>query len=118
MKHFISTLNPITLQIFLYKYPYLSKRDYLNFPAILKFSINYLNTIKLINLGVTTNHHTNYQIMKNENKSKSLKNRKRNTWFNPLFSKNVFNNIGKYFRLSIQKHFSNNHKYHKNIQQK
>ena len=48
----------------------------------------------------------------NENKSKSYKNRKRNIiWFNPPFSKNVSNNIGKYFVLLIQKHFSNNHKY-------
>ena len=50
----------------------------------------------------------------NKNKSKSSKNRKRNIiWFNPLFSKNVSNDIGKYFLLLIQKHFPNNHKYHK-----
>ena len=50
----------------------------------------------------------------NENKSKSSKNRKRNNiWFNPLFSKNVSSNIGKYFLLLTQKHFPNNHKYHK-----
>ena len=50
----------------------------------------------------------------NENKSKSSKNRKRNIiWFNPPFSKNVSNNIGKYFLLLIQKHFPSNHKYHK-----
>ena len=48
----------------------------------------------------------------NENKSKSPKSRKRNIiWFNPPFSKNVTNNIGKYFLLLIQKHFPNNHKY-------
>ena len=50
----------------------------------------------------------------NENRSKSPKNRKRNIiWFNPPFSKNVSNNIGKYFLLLIQKHFPNSHKYHK-----
>ena len=50
----------------------------------------------------------------NENRSKSTKNRKRNIiWFNPPFSKNVSNNIGKYFFLLIQKHFPNNLKYHK-----
>ena len=50
----------------------------------------------------------------NENKSKSPKNRERNIiWFNPLFSKNVSNNIGKYFPLLIQKYFLNNHKNHK-----
>ena len=50
----------------------------------------------------------------NENRSKSPKNRKRNIiWFNPPFSKNVSNNIGKYFLLLIQKYFPNNHKYHK-----
>ena len=39
-----------------------------------------------------------------ENKSKSSKNRKRNTiWFNPPISKNVSNNIGKYFLLLFQK---------------
>ena len=46
-------------------------------------------------------------------KRKSSKNRKRNIiGFNPAFSKNVCNNIGKCFLLLIQKHFSNNHKYH------
>ena len=49
----------------------------------------------------------------NENKSKSSKNPKRNIWFNPPFSKNISNNIGKYFLLLIQKHFPNNHRYHK-----
>ena len=50
----------------------------------------------------------------NENRSKSPKNRKRNIiWFNPPFSKNVSNNIGKDFLLLIQKHFPNEHKYHK-----
>ena len=50
----------------------------------------------------------------NENKSKSTKNRKGNIiWFNLHFSKTVSNNIGKYFLLLIQKHFPNNHKYHK-----
>ena len=49
---------------------------------------------------------------KNANKSKSYKNRKRNILFNPPFSKNVSNNIGKYLLLLIQKHFPNNHKYH------
>ena len=34
-------------------------------------------------------------------------------WFNSLFLKNDSNNIGKYFLLLIQKHFPNNHKYHK-----
>ena len=38
MKDFISTLNPITLQIFLNNYLYQLKLDYLTFPAILKFS--------------------------------------------------------------------------------
>ena len=51
---------------------------------------------------------------KNENEIKSSKNRKRNIiWFNPSFSKNISNNIGKYFLLLIQKHFPRNHKYHK-----
>ena len=50
----------------------------------------------------------------NENKSKSSRNRKRSIiWFNPSFSKNISNNIGKYFLLLIQKHFPNHHKYHK-----
>ena len=50
----------------------------------------------------------------NENKSKSSKNRQRNiNWFNLPFSKNVSNNIDKNFLLLIQKHFPNNHKYHK-----
>ena len=50
----------------------------------------------------------------NENKSKSSKDRKRNIiWFNPPFSKNVSNNIGKYFLVLIQKHFPSNNKYHK-----
>ena len=50
----------------------------------------------------------------NENKSKSSKNRKRSIiWFNPPFSKNVSNNISKYFLLLVQKHFPNNRKYHK-----
>ena len=44
----------------------------------------------------------------NDNRSKSPKNRKRNIiWFNPPFSKNVSNNIGKDFLLLIQKHFPN-----------
>ena len=44
---------------------------------------------------------------------KSSKNRKRNIiGFNRAFSMNVCYNIGKYFLLLIQKHFSNNHKYH------
>ena len=48
----------------------------------------------------------------NENRIKSLKNRKRNIiWFNPPFSKNVSSNIGKYFLLLIQKHFPSSHKY-------
>ena len=39
-----------------------------------------------------------WPINKNENKSKSSKNCKRNIiWFNPSFSKEVSNNIGKYF---------------------
>ena len=50
----------------------------------------------------------------NENRSKSPKNHKRNSiGFNPPFSKNISNNIGKYFLLLIEKHFPNNHKYHK-----
>ena len=49
----------------------------------------------------------------NQNKSKSSKNCKKNIIrFNPPFSENVSNNIGKYFLLLIQKHFQNNHKYH------
>ena len=49
----------------------------------------------------------------NENKSKLSENRKRNIiWFSPPFSKNVSNNISKYFLPLIQKHFPNNHKYH------
>ena len=86
MKYFISTLNPIILQIFLNNYLDQSKLDYLTFPA---------------------NN-------ENENKSKSSKNRKRIIiWNNPPFSKNISNNIGEYFLLLIQKHFPNNHKYHK-----
>ena len=42
---------------------------------------------------------------KNENKSNSSKNRQRNISFNTLFTKNVPNNIGKYFLLLIQKDF-------------
>ena len=54
-----------------------------------------------------------YKPSNNENE-KSSKNCKRNIiWFNPPFSKNVSNNIGKYFLLLIQKFFPNNHKYHK-----
>ena len=34
-------------------------------------------------------------------------------WFNLPFSKSVSKNIGKYFLLLIQKHFPNDHKYHK-----
>ena len=50
----------------------------------------------------------------NENKSKPSKYRKRNIiWFNPTFSKNVSNNIGKYLLLLIQRHFANNHTYQK-----
>ena len=47
-------------------YLYQSKLDYLNFTAILKFSKNHLNNIKMsyINLGMTTNLDTNYQITK------------------------------------------------------
>ena len=46
-------------------------------------------------------------------KCKSSKNCKKNIIrFSPAFSKNVCSNIGKYFLLLIQKHFSNNHKYH------
>ena len=47
MKYFISMLNPITLQIFLNNYLYQSRLDYLTFPAILKFSMKHLNTIKI-----------------------------------------------------------------------
>ena len=47
MKHFISTQNPTILQIFSKNYPYQSKLDYLIFPAILKFSMKHLNTIKI-----------------------------------------------------------------------
>ena len=51
---------------------------------------------------------------KSDNKSKSSKYPKRNIiWFNPAFSTNVSKNVGKYFLLLIQKHFPNNHKYHK-----
>ena len=50
----------------------------------------------------------------NEKKLKLSKNRKRNIiWFKRPFSKNVSNNIDKYFLLLIQKHFPNNHKYYK-----
>ena len=49
----------------------------------------------------------------NESRSKSSKNCKRSIiWFNPPFSQNIANNIGKYFPLLIQKHFPKNHKYH------
>ena len=50
----------------------------------------------------------------NENRSKSRKNRERNIiLFNPPFSKNVSNSIGKSFLILIQKYFPSNHKYHK-----
>ena len=61
---------------------------------------------------MTTNYNTNHQLMKMKT-SISPKNCKRNIWFNPPFSKNVSKNIGKYFLPLIQKHFPNNHKYHK-----
>ena len=49
----------------------------------------------------------------NESRSKSSKNCKSSIiWFNPPFSQNIANNIGKYFPLLIQKHFPNNQKYH------
>ena len=44
---FYELLNPIILQIFLNSYLYQSKLDYLTFPAILKFSMKHLNTIKI-----------------------------------------------------------------------
>ena len=59
------------------------------------------------------NYKMKYQPPKaNNNRVKN--NRKRNIiWFNPPFSKNVVNNVGKYFLQLIPKHFPNNHKYHK-----
>ena len=94
MKHFRSTLKPITQPIFLNNYIYQLKLDYLTFPAILKFFMKHLNTPN----------------NENENKSESSKNRKRNIiCFKPPFSRNISNNIGKHFLLLIQKHFSSNH---------
>ena len=119
MKHFIhakSSQNPITLLIFLKSYLYQSNLDYPTFPAILKFSMKHINTIKisLINLCMTTNFNTNHQITKmktNVNRSKIAK--ETSPGSSHLFLKNVSNNIGKYFLLSIQQHFLNNHVYHK-----
>ena len=55
----------------------------------------------------------NYQITKIETKLNRPKiAEKEIVWFNPSFSKNVSINVGKYFLLLIQKHFSSNHKYH------
>ena len=100
MSHFISTLNPITLQIFLSNYLYQSKLDYLK------------NILNQSGYGYKLQYKPPNN--ENKNKSKSPKNRKRNIiWFNPPFSKNVSNNIGKYFILLIRKHFPNNHKYDK-----
>ena len=112
MKHFISTLNPITLQMFLHNYLYQSKLDYLRFPPSLKFFTKHLNLIKMS----WYDYRLQYKLRnnKNENKSKSYKNRKRNIiWYNTSFSRNVSNNIGKYFLLFIQKYFPDNHKHHK-----
>ena len=62
---------------------------------------------------MTTNYNTNHQILKMKT-SNSPKNCKKNIiWFNLPFSKNLSNNISKYFLLLIQKHFPNNYKYQK-----
>ena len=42
MEHFLSTQNPITLQIFSNSYLYQSKLDYLTFPVMLFFSFGFL----------------------------------------------------------------------------
>ena len=54
------------MQIFLNNDLHQSKLDYPTFPAILKFSMKHLNSIKIfqINLGMTTNFNTNQQIIK------------------------------------------------------
>ena len=56
---------------------------------------------------MTKHFNTNHKIMK-----KQQSKRKRSIiWLNPPFSKNVSNNISKYFFLLIQNYFPNNHRY-------
>ena len=66
MKHFMFTSNLITLQLSSENYVYQWRLDYLTFPAILKFSMKHLNTIKIskMSLVMTTNFSTNQQITK------------------------------------------------------
>ena len=107
VKLFISTQNRITLQVFSNS---LSELDYQTFPAILKSSTKHKHYQSALNqFGYDCKLQSQPLNDKNEDKIKSSKNRKENIiWFNPPFSKNVSNNIGKYFLLLIQKNFPNN----------
>ena len=77
-KHFVSTLNSITLQIFLNSYLYQSKLDYLSFPAILKCSMKNVNTQNIFKQSEydykLQNKPPNNEI---ENKSKLSRNHRR-----------------------------------------
>ena len=84
--------------------------NYQTFPAILKSSTKHKRYQSALNqFGYDWKLQSQPPNDKNEDKIKSSKNRKGNIiCFNPPFSKNVSNNIGKYFLLLIQKSFPNN----------
>ena len=60
------------------------------------------------------NYKLTFETPENSNRTTKNKPRKRKiTWFNPPFSKNVSTNVGKYFLDLVDKHFPVNHKFRK-----
>ena len=116
IKYFISTLNPIILQIFGNNYLLSFETGLSNLSSNSEIFHEASKHYKNILNQSGYDYKLQYKPPNNENgnKSKSPKNRRRNIiWFNSSFSKNVSNNIGKYFLLLFLKYFPNNRKYHK-----
>ena len=116
IKYFISTLNPIILQIFWNNYLLSFETGLSNLSSNSEIFHEASKHYKNILNQSGYDYKLQYKPPNNENgnKSKSPKNRRRNIiWFNSSFSKNVSNNIGKYFLLLFLKYFPNNRKYHK-----
>ena len=62
---------------------------------------------------MTTNYNANHQIMKTKTEVNRLKIAKETASDSTRLFQRISNNISKYFLLLIEKHFPNNHKYHK-----